>query len=152
MAVPEKLAACGGSWSGTNRLQDPNANAPEDSPSTLVLTPILKNRFLRLDYTWGYQGDPQEGSLWIGGDKKGHEVTAHWIDTWHMSHGVMACRGTVREDGSISVRGSYAAPPGPDWGWRIDVHPGDGRTLRVVMFNVTPEGQEDLAVEASYQR
>ena len=153
MAVPEKLAASAGSWSGTNRLHDPHSGAPEDSPSTMVLTPILKNKFLRLDYTWAYQGDPQEGSLWVGGDPKTGEVIAHWIDTWHMSDGVLVCRGgPAHEDGSISVRGSYAAPPGPDWGWRIDIQPGDGRTLRVVMFNITPEGQEDMAVEASYTR
>jgi hypothetical protein len=52
------------------------------------------------------------------------------------------------------VRGKYAAPPDPDWGWRIDVQPG-GRTLRVVMHNVWPEaqgGKEELAVEAVYTR
>jgi hypothetical protein len=48
------------------------------------------------------------------------------------------------------VRGSYAAPPGPDWGWRTDVTPNAER-LRVVMHNVWPEaqgGKEELAVEA----
>jgi hypothetical protein len=52
----------------------------------------------------------------------------------------------------LSVRGSYAAPPGPDWGWRIEITP-DGRTLRIVMFNIWPDGsREDLAAEASYTR
>ena len=42
--------------------------------------------------------------------------------------------------------------PGPTGDFRIDIDSDDGRTLRVVMFNVTPEGQEALAVEASYTR
>jgi hypothetical protein len=53
-----------------------------------------------------------------------------------------------------SVRGTYAAPPGPDWGWRIDVTP-DGDKLRIEMHNVWPEeqgGKEELAVEAVYGR
>jgi hypothetical protein len=55
---------------------------------------------------------------------------------------------------ALSVRGTYAAPPGPDWGWRIDVTPG-GEGLRVIMHNVWPEeqgGKEELAVEAVYAR
>ncbi|MGZ3383222.1 MAG: hypothetical protein ACXVBB_23640, partial [Isosphaeraceae bacterium] len=87
----------------------------------------------------------------------------------------------------ISVRGSYAGPAGPDWGWRIIVAIKDQR-LQVAMHNmalpvlgagisefaglltgsgpfspvfalipgrthnITPDGREDLAVEAEYSR
>ena len=64
----------------------------------------------------------------------------------------MASAGTTPDDTRLSVRGTYAAPPGPDWGWRIDVTPA-GDTLRVVMYNVWPQeqgGKEELAVEAEY--
>ena len=64
----EGLAALAGNWSGTNTLQDPNTGKPEESPSTVTVTPILGGRFVRLDYTWGYQGTPQEGSLLVGFD------------------------------------------------------------------------------------
>ena len=50
------------------------------------------------------------------------------------------------------MRGSYAAPPGPDWGWRIAIRPGDGSALAIVMHNVTPGGEEAVAVEATYKR
>jgi Protein of unknown function (DUF1579) len=150
MAVPEALTPCAGRWAGTNRLQDPHANIAGDSPATAVLTPVLGGRFLRLDYTWAYRGAPQEGSILFGGDPAG-ALTAHWIDTWHMGDLVMACRGAVEAGGVVSVRGSYAAPPGPDWGWRIDLYPGADK-LRVVMFNIWPDGREELAVEATYTR
>ena len=38
----------------------------------------------------------------------------------------MACEGAVEPDWAIAVHGSYAAPPGPDWGWRIFIRPADG--------------------------
>jgi hypothetical protein len=150
MPIPDALAVCTGRWIGRNRLQDPHANIADDSAATAVLTSILNGRFLRFDYTWTYKGAPQEGSLLISGDKAA-AVTAYWIDSWHMGDLAMTCRGSVEADGVVSLRGSYAAPPGPDWGWRIDLTSKDGK-LRMVMFNIWPDGREELAVEADYSR
>lgn len=147
----ETLKACAGSWRGTSTLHE-TPDKSEDSSSTATVTPILGGRFVRLDYTWGYQGAPQEGSLLIGYDKKAGNVTAHWIDSWHMSNKVMACEGMAGDGDELSIRGSYAAPPGPDWGWRTTITADPRRALRMVMYNISPEGQEDLAVQASYTR
>jgi len=152
MSILKKLTDCVGKWRGKSTLQDPNTNKPEESQSTAVVSSILGGRFIRLDYTWGYQGKPQEGSLLIGYDKDEDKVTAHWIDTWHNSDRVMACVGATPKDSTISVRGSYAAPPGPDWGWRIDIKSDNDQDLRIVMFNIWPEGKEELAMEGSYSR
>ena len=155
MSNLDGLAACVGSWRGTNRLEDPHNNIAEDSPATATVASVLGGRFVRMDYTWGYKGKPQEGSILFGCDPQEGTVAASWIDTWHMGRKMMACQGPATGDGTLSVRGSYAAPPGPDWGWRIDVTPGDpetGRALRMVMFNIWPEGKEELAVEATYTR
>ena len=88
----------------------------------------------------------------MGYDAQERAVTAHWIDSWHNGDKVMACRGVAGNGGVLSVKGSYAAPPGPDWGWRIDVAAEDKGPLRIVMFNIDPDGNEHPAVEASYQR
>ena len=45
---------------------------------TLSVTPVLGGRFIRVDYTWGYQGKPQEGALLVGFDPKSGEVSGHW--------------------------------------------------------------------------
>src|SRR5262249_20955810 len=37
---------------GTNRLRDPNTGEPEESPSTLTVTPVRGGRFVRLDCNW----------------------------------------------------------------------------------------------------
>jgi hypothetical protein len=50
-----------GRYRGTNRLHDPYTQAPENSPTELLLEPVLGGRFFRLAYTWAYRGQPQEG-------------------------------------------------------------------------------------------
>ena len=152
MSALDRLAACAGKWHGTNRLQDPNLNVADDSAATATLTPLLGGKFVRMDYTWAYHGTPQEGSLLIGFTSGPAVVTAQWIDTWHMGESVMSCHGTAEPDGSIIVRGTYAVPPGADWGWRIVLEPGDAGAVRLIMYNVDPDGHEELAVEADYTR
>ena len=150
MSALEGLIACAGTWQGTSTLQDPHSGMDDTAPSTATVTPVLGGRFVRIDYTWSYGGNGQEGSLLVGLQKKAGTATAHWIDSFHNGEKVMACTGSVSDDGTVTVRGSYAAPPGPDWGWLIAITPGE--TLRIVHHNVWPEGKEELAVESSYTR
>ena len=152
MSVLHGLVSRTGVWRGTNTLHDSNSGRPDESPSALVVVPMLGGKFVRLDYTWAHQGEPQEGSLLLGFDPKTGEVAGHWIDTWHMGRKVMVCRGPTPIGGTISIEGSYAAPLGPDWGWRIEITPEDGKAIRIAHFNLDPDGKEEPAVEAVYQR
>lgn len=151
MHILETLIGCAGNWRGTNTLQDPTTGKPEETASTAVITPLLGGRFVRFDYTWLYQGTLQEGSILFGYDKQSGAIAAHWIDSWHMGNKVMVCEGQEQDNNALSVVGSYAAPPGPDWGWRINLTMGDG-TLGMSMNNIWPDGREELAVEAHYTR
>lgn len=63
----------------------------------------------------------------------------------------MPLTDSITAEGAIDVRGIYPAPPGPDWGWRIQILPAAAE-LSIVMYNVHPEGQEDLAVRAVHGR
>jgi hypothetical protein len=150
----DALLACAGSWKGTNILHDPNTQKPEESSGTARVTPILEQRFVRLDYTWSYQGKPQEGSLLVGFDPNTRTISGHWIDTWHMGHAAWIGLGTEPEEGTFRLAGTYAAPPGPDWGWRIEITAGPGvDALRIDMHNIWPDGKrEDPAVDAVYTR
>ena len=103
-------------------------------------------------YTWAESNKPQDGLLLIGQSGPVGAVQAAWVDGWHMGDQMMHCQGAAGSDGALSVKGSYAVPPGPDWGWRIDILPGEGERFRLIMYNITPEGQEYLAVEAVYSR
>ena len=150
MTFLEKLAACAGTWQGTNRLHDPSTKQPDDTPSTLVITPILDGRFVRLDYTWRWDGQPQSGAMIVGHEDQANVDTAYWVDTWHNRDVGMLCRGPGGDGASITVAGTYAAPPGPDWGWDIGLTPKPGESFEIVMHVYTPEGEQGPAVEAWY--
>jgi len=150
MSNLNQILACAGPWQGANRLYTSPQCAADESPSTLTVTPLLRGTFVRLDQTWAWEGKPQEGSLLIGFDSDAKQVALHWIDTFHMSRKVMVCSGVLRGDGVIEVRGGYAAPPGPDWGWRIEIMAEPPARIEIRMFNIDPAGQEALAVLATY--
>ncbi len=58
----------------------------------------------------------------------------------------MNCAGTAT-NGMISIKGPYAAPLGPDWGWRIDM---TSDPFRITHTNIFPDGKVELAAECVY--
>jgi hypothetical protein len=152
------LAALAGTWQATYELRgDPSFDS--DTPSTATVTPVLGGRFVRIDYTWDetdflQEAGPQAGSLLTGFEPEPAPGTATvvWIDSWHNGRRIMVCPGVLLDSGGVDVRGTYPGGPGdPDWGWRTVIEPArDGWTM--TMFNVTPDGEEALAVSAAYRR
>ncbi len=102
------------------------------------------------NYDWHHEGVAQEGMLLVGNNNEQSEVTASWIDSWGMGGKIMNCYGTTNEVGDISLRGTYEVQDNPDWGWRIDIPLPTDNSLQVKMYNVSPDGEEFLAVDASY--
>ncbi|MEO8680854.1 MAG: DUF1579 family protein [Vicinamibacterales bacterium] len=147
----DDLLNAAGTWHAIYKLRDPASAISGDSDSTAHVHRVLGRRFVRVDYTWADKGTPQEGSLLVGWEKSTGVVTMAWIDSWHNSDRVMVLTGSVRDDGTLDARGSYGAPPGPDWGWRTELF-ATADLLSMVMFNVSPEGRDELAVDAQYKR
>jgi len=121
------------------------------SPSQLSVSPIAGGSFLQFNYDWTYEDETQSGVLLFGFSDEQNVASAAWVDSFHMSSKIMSCTGTAT-DGGADLRGSYEAPPGPDWGWRINIRSVSATELQVVMHNISPEGQEDLAVQLDYRR
>ena len=152
MSVNDDLARYVGTWSGTNNLHLSWPDGPHtQSESQLNVSLKANKQFVAFEYTWEYEGKPQEGLLLVGGDKRSDAVQTVWTDSWHSSHTFMVSDGKVNGDGSISVKGFYKVDGHPDWGWRTDIVPA-GENLRIVMYNVSPDGDEELAVETEYRR
>ena len=80
------------------------------------------------------------------------DVEVVWVDSWHTSSKFMLFRGEDDKEGLVAVHGTYSAPPGPDWGWRIVLGADSANEVHILMYNITPDGQEALAVEARYVR
>lgn len=151
MDLIERLATLTGRWAGPNRLWLEPGTPERLSDATMTVAAAGQGRFVTFTYTWADEGKPQDGLLVVGFEKERGVVTGHWLDSFHNGDKVMRLEGGPKPDDGMLIRGSYPAPTGPDWGWTIAVEPGDEQ-FRLVMHNVTPDGQEALAVEAVLTR
>jgi hypothetical protein len=150
MANLDSFTRAAGQWRATYKLRDPGNTLSDDSDSTAVVTSVLDGRFVRVDYSWAFKGTPHEGSLLVGCQDDG-TVTVPWVDSFHNGRNIMVSTGRITSTGDIDVRGSYEVPGHPAWGWRTVLSATD-RALSIVMYNVTPDGEEHLAVDAQYRR
>jgi hypothetical protein len=151
VSAVESLGRLVGEWRGTYQLWLP-PDPRRESESSASIGLRAGDRFVAIEYVWSFDGRAEQGLLLVGYEKARDAVTAVWIDSWHMSDKFMICEGRGQKGGVIGFSGSYAAPPGPDWGWRTEIFAGDPGSFRMVMYNVSPDGKEERAVEANYQR
>lgn len=153
MAVNEKLKALAGNWKGTNRLNfgEDSGTPVIESPSTAEVLERAGGQALEITYTWEYDGKPQEGFLLIDGDAGSETVKAVFTDSFHLANDLMQCDGAATPDGGINVKGFYTVPGHPEWGWRTEIIAG-ADSFKYIMYNVTPEGEEEWAVETIFTR
>lgn len=151
MSIDQKLSDLVGNWKGTNRLHAPWMPQPlQMSDSTATVRSKMNGQFLAIEYTWSFENQPQEGLLILGCDPRSDAVQAVWTDSWHSKDVLMLCNGTRDTDGRISVFGEYAVPEHPDWGWRTEITHIPGG-FRYAMYNVSPDGAEEIAVETDFE-
>lgn len=142
-----------GNWTGTKKLwMSPPPDPPAVCAAALAVTRVAGGTFLALAYAWSFEGKPQEGLIVIGNENDAGTATASFVDSFHMSGSILQCAGTVDAKGVASVLGHYAAPTGPDWGWRIDVSSTGPAGLRIAMFNIAPDNTVYPAVQADFTR
>lgn len=152
MSVSEALGKLVGDWKGSNRLHVPWLEPPaNETESNAVVSLKTQGKTLCIEYTWSYEGAPQDGIMLVSQDAKSDAVTMILTDSWHLSHAFMESKGTASENGSVNVKGYYSVPDHPDWGWRTEIVPGENE-FRFVMYNVSPEGDEEIAVEGDFTR
>lgn len=136
-------------WSGSKRLWLAPGEEANESPSTAQIKSVVQDQFTVISYSWQFDAEPQDGIIVFRTAMGGQMTRAVWLDSWHMRNDIMVCDG-IEQGGVVSLQGSYAAPPGPDWGWRIEIEQGEPSALVIRMFNITPTGEEALAVLAEY--
>lgn len=152
MGLNDDFAGYVGTWSGTNELYLSGQDGPVTQSASLLRVSLKANKqFVAFEYTWSYKGKPHEGIILLGGDRRSDAAQAVWTDSWHSSDTLMLSDGKSREDGSVTVKGYYKVEGHPDWGWRTDITP-TGEKLRITMYNVPPDGDEELAVDTEFSR
>ena len=154
MSVPEILEKLVGKWRGINRLHTTwiPENPVRETVSIATVELTARGRFLKIEYDWTFEEAVQEGLLLIGDEKDTDSIKAFWIDSWHLSDKFMVSEGFRETNGSISLKGFYAVPDHPDWGWRTVIEPEHDKVFKIIMYNVSPEGEEALAVEMELKR
>lgn len=118
----------------------------KESESKLEISLKANCQFVALEYTWAYEGElPARLRYEVG---RGSNRVDRFVAR---SHTFMVSDGTAAEDGSVSVKGYYKVKDHPDWGWRTDIMP-NGDSLRIVMYNVSPDSDEETAVKTDFRR
>ena len=141
-----------GAWIGKKQLfLKPQENPDHESPSTLAIE-TEPGEATQLRYTWSYKGKDHEGVMLLTADLDSGSASATWGDTFHQRDSDMHLEGTINKQGNVDLLGSYAASPGPDWGWRITLEVSEHGELNLFMYNIWPEGQEDIGVRAVYTK
>jgi hypothetical protein len=152
--MKEMLSACrGGLFVGTNLLWLEGAAAPAlESPARAELEVLAPGKLIRCSYTWTFEGQTQHGSMVVAWNTRAERASAGWVDSFHQSSHVMQLEGVLEDGGAVAVSGSYPAPSGPDWGWRIRLESPTADELLVLMDNVSPDGLAEPAVRIDLRR
>ena len=149
MSVPAELERLAGDWQGTNLLW--LSEQPLESETTATVRSAAGGTCLCIEYVWSYEGEAQQGILLLGSQGK-DAVQSIWRDSWHSGGEFMTSDGQVEGLGQVQILGHFAVPPGPDWGWRTHLRTEGKDDFEIAMTNISPEGEEDLAVRMEFRR
>ncbi len=154
MSVPELLNKLVGKWRGINRLHTTwiEENPVRETVSIAGIDLTARGRFLKIEYDWTFEESVQEGLILVGNEMDSDLIRAFWIDSWHLSDKFMVSEGRLDKKDEISLKGFYAVPEHPDWGWRTIIENVRDNSFKIEMYNVSPEGEESLAVEMELKR
>ena len=145
-----------GKYTGTYTLWLRPGVPAQKSDAAGEFTSVAGDQYFLMTYSWGPKGaeatnGSREGVFLLAG--KDRTATATWGDSFHMTPLPMQCEGELNEQGTkLTFPGTYSAGDGPDWHWRTEFTIQGHEGITMEAYNITPEGQEMLAVRAELKR
>jgi hypothetical protein len=146
------LRSLEGEWRGMAKTYFEPGVLGDESEWRGTIRPILGGLYMLHEYQGQSDDKPHLGKAIIGYSANYRRYEMAWVDTHHNGAAIMFATG-AQDDPRPSVLGSYPAGDGsPDWGWRTEFVVRDENTIVVNAYNITPAGDEALAIETVYQR
>jgi Protein of unknown function (DUF1579) len=150
--VHARLARMAGQWQGRFRLWFEPGEPAEDTVQSGSIRVLLGGRVLLHEYSGHCNGETMEGVALIAHHLDERRYETAWAESFGTGTSIMFSTG-VSGDPRLSMLGSYSdGQGGPRWGWRTEIEQPDDDTLDLRMYNITPAGEEALAVEVNYRR
>lgn len=148
--IHAKLNELAGNYSGTSKVWFGPDNLADESPITGSFRSMLGGRFLLHEYKGSFQGAPLEGIQLIGYDLLTDRYQIAWVDSFHMSTGIMLSLGKAgMPDAAVLGNYSTGGETPQTWGWETSLQAADG-TIVLTAYNISPEGERDKATEITY--
>jgi len=141
-----------GEWKGVKRLWLMPEDPVRESEATASLELVAGGGFAAIRYTWSHEDRPHDGLLVVRLAEAPGDEDMVWVDSFHTGGSFMRFGGVESPATELVGQGTYAAPPGPDWGWRIALAAESLDGLRILMHNITPAGEESKAVQLELRR
>lgn len=146
------LAAMEGGFTGSARLRFEPDVLHGQEPVTGTVELLHGGRFAQHRYATPIDGTDHTGQALIGCELDRDLWQVAWIDSFHTGTAMVVLEGPAGTDlATIGVLGRYHVPNTEPWGWRTTFEPGED-ALVVCHFNVSPRGEESLAVRFDYAR
>jgi hypothetical protein len=147
-----RLGEFAGDWFGRNSLWMEPGTPVHECATTASVSREARGVCTAIRYAWEFDRQPQEGLLLVLDAAEPGPDDVVWVDSFHTAGRFMRLNGEPDEQGRIAALGSYAAPTGPDWGWRIVIGSDGPEELHLLMYNIVPDEAVYPAVEARYRR